>query len=74
MKTTILAAQRLRGLRTWPGQELAQDLVPVFEQALRKAAFIGGPMVEAFENEFAPLREVAYCAGVSNGTDALGLP
>ena len=52
-------------------QELEQDLVSLFQKALRTAAFIGGPMVDAFEKEFAQFCDVAYCAGVSSGTDAL---
>src|ERR1700680_2462634 len=52
-------------------QELEQELVPVFQKALRTAGFIGGPMVDEFEGEFARFCEVAQCVGVSSGTDAV---
>lgn len=52
-------------------QELEQELVPVFQKALRTAAFIGGPMVEEFEAEFAHFCEAAHCVGAASGTDAL---
>lgn len=52
-------------------QELEEELVRVFSEALRNAAFIGGPQVEAFENEFADFCGVEYCVAVNSGTDAL---
>lgn len=52
-------------------QELERELIPVFQKALRTAAFIGGPMVEDFEGEFARFCETAHCVGVASGTDAL---
>jgi len=54
-----------------PHAELENELMSVFRKALRTAGFIGGPMVEAFENSFAALCEVSHCIGVSSGTDAL---
>jgi dTDP-4-amino-4,6-dideoxygalactose transaminase len=51
--------------------ELEEELVEVFRDALRNAAFIGGPQVEAFEKEFAEFCGTKYCVGVSSGTDAL---
>src|SRR2546422_8570296 len=54
-----------------PHQELEDELVLVFKSALKSASFIGGPMVEAFEREFAEFCEVEYCVGVGSGTDAL---
>lgn len=54
-----------------PHQELKQELCGVFERALDTAGFIGGPMVEEFEREFAAYCGVEHCAGVSSGTDAL---
>ena len=39
-----------------PPRELKSELTAVFRQALTTAAFIGGPMVEGFEREFA-----AFC-------------
>jgi len=52
-------------------QELEEELVEVFRDALRNAAFIGGHQVEAFEKEFAEFCETDYCVGVNSGTDAL---
>jgi dTDP-4-amino-4,6-dideoxygalactose transaminase len=52
-------------------QELEKELVPIFQKALRTAGFIGGPMVEEFEAEFARFCQSAHCIGVSSGTDAV---
>lgn len=54
-----------------PHHELEQELTAVFSTALRSAAFIGGPMVEQFEKEFAEFCETRHCVGVNSGTDAL---
>ena len=43
----------------------------MFRDALRTAGFIGGPMVEAFEQDFAQFCDVEYCIGVASGTDAV---
>jgi dTDP-4-amino-4,6-dideoxygalactose transaminase len=52
-------------------QELEMELVPIFQQVLRTAGFVGGPMVEEFEREYAKFCETAYCVGVASGTDAV---
>jgi len=54
-----------------PHRELEEELVAVFRQALRSAAFVGGPQVEAFEREFADYCGARHCVGVANGTDAV---
>lgn len=54
-----------------PHLELEKELVAVFRAALRMAGFIGGPMVEDFERDFAQFCEAKYCVGVGSGTDAL---
>ncbi|MGH9528757.1 MAG: DegT/DnrJ/EryC1/StrS family aminotransferase [Terriglobales bacterium] len=54
-----------------PHAELANELTAVFRDALRTAGFIGGPMVENFEREFAAFCQTKYCVGVGSGTDAL---
>src|SRR5271157_5565580 len=51
--------------------ELKDELLPVFSRALDTAAFIGGPMVEEFEREFAAYCGVRHCIGVGSGTDAV---
>lgn len=52
-------------------QELEAELVPVFQKALRTAGFVGGPMLEEFEREFARFCDVEHCVGVASGTDAV---
>jgi len=52
-------------------QELEKELVPIFQKALRTAGFIGGPMVEEFERDFARFCDAAHCVGVASGTDAV---
>jgi dTDP-4-amino-4,6-dideoxygalactose transaminase len=54
-----------------PHAELEEELVGIFRSALKSACFIGGPIVEGLEKDFAEFCETKYCAGVSNGTDAL---
>jgi dTDP-4-amino-4,6-dideoxygalactose transaminase len=54
-----------------PHVELEPELMGVFQQALRTAGFIGGPMVEEFEKAFADFCDAKFSVGVSNGTDAL---
>lgn len=54
-----------------PHLELEEELVAVFRSALRTAGFVGGPMVEVFEREFAQFCGVPHCVGVGSGTDAL---
>jgi dTDP-4-amino-4,6-dideoxygalactose transaminase len=54
-----------------PHRELEEELLAVFKTALGTAGFIGGPMVESFERQFAEFCEARYCVGVSSGTDAL---
>jgi len=54
-----------------PHQELKAELLQVVEKALGNAGFIGGPMVEDFEKDFAAFCDTKYCVGVNSGTDAL---
>ena len=54
-----------------PHQELKAELMQVLEKALGNAGFIGGPMVEDFERDFAEFCAAKYCVGVNSGTDAL---
>src|SRR5271154_6585140 len=54
-----------------PHLELEQELTNVFRRALQTAAFIGGPMVEDFEDAFANFCDVSHSIAVSSGTDAL---
>lgn len=54
-----------------PHQELEKELLAVVQRAFSNAGFIGGPMVEEFEREFAEFCGAKYCVGVNSGTDAL---
>src|ERR1019366_6475609 len=54
-----------------PSRELKSELTAVFEQALETAGFIGGPMLEDFERNFAKFCQTQHCIGVGSGTDAL---
>jgi dTDP-4-amino-4,6-dideoxygalactose transaminase len=54
-----------------PHAELKEELCAVFETALKTGGFIGGPMVDAFERDFAGFCESRHCVGVGSGTDAL---
>lgn len=52
-------------------KELEPELMPVFQKVLQTAGFIGGPMVEEFEREFAKFCDTKYCVGLASGTDAV---
>jgi dTDP-4-amino-4,6-dideoxygalactose transaminase len=54
-----------------PHVELEQELIAVFQQVIRTAGFIGGPMVENFEKEFAAFCHTERAVAVNSGTDAL---
>jgi dTDP-4-amino-4,6-dideoxygalactose transaminase len=54
-----------------PHEELKEELCEVFASALQTAAFVGGPIVEAFERDFATFCDTKYCVGVASGTDAV---
>ncbi len=54
-----------------PHAELREELNQVFNAALDTAGFIGGPMVQGFEQDFAKFCDAGHCVGVSSGTDAL---
>ncbi|HUG79488.1 MAG TPA: DegT/DnrJ/EryC1/StrS family aminotransferase [Burkholderiales bacterium] len=50
---------------------LRKELIEVFSSALDRAAFVGGPMVEAFEADFGRFGGFRHVVAMSNGTDAL---
>src|SRR6202044_1670668 len=54
-----------------PHLELEQELISVFRRVLHTAEFIGGPMVEDFEEAFAAFCSTNFSIAVSSGTDAL---
>lgn len=54
-----------------PHLELEEELIQVFIQALRTAAFVGGPNLEKFERDFADFCGTHHAIAVNSGTDAL---
>ena len=52
---------------------VAQDVADGWAQVLARTAFIDGPQVAAFENEYAAFIGTGHCVGVANGTDAIEL-
>src|SRR3989442_1113010 len=50
---------------------LQEEFVDILKTALSTAGFIGGPMVQGFEEDFAKFCESRFCVGVGSGTDAL---
>lgn len=53
--------------------EIFATIQPRIEELLRTGAFVGGPAVSRFEEDFATFCGAAHCVGVANGTDALEL-
>jgi dTDP-4-amino-4,6-dideoxygalactose transaminase len=53
--------------------EIIDEVLPRWRDQFRAAAFMGGPEVSAFEEEYARYIGVGHVIGVSNGTDALEL-
>jgi dTDP-4-amino-4,6-dideoxygalactose transaminase len=54
-------------------RELRAEIDEAINRVLSSGWFIGGPEVEAFENEFAAYCGAGHCVGVANGLDALHL-
>jgi len=52
---------------------LHREILDAWSRILRAGAFVNGPEVAAFEEEFAAACEVRRCVAVSTGTDALVL-
>lgn len=52
-------------------RQIESELLPILTNAMENAAFIGGPQVSGFEEEFAAFCESKYCVGLNSGTDAL---
>jgi dTDP-4-amino-4,6-dideoxygalactose transaminase len=53
--------------------EIADEVAAGFARILSATAFVGGPEVEGFEQEYAAFAGVRHCVGTANGTDALEL-
>jgi len=54
-----------------PHRELEEELIAVCRRTFSTAGFIGGPVVEKFEQDFANFCEAKHCIGVASGTDAV---
>jgi dTDP-4-amino-4,6-dideoxygalactose transaminase len=52
-------------------RQIESEVLPVVTEAMQNGAFIGGPQVSGFEEEFATFCDSRYCVGVGSGTDAL---
>lgn len=54
-------------------KSIQTEIDGALSQILEKTSFIGGPLKEKFEKEFAAALNVRHCIGVGNGTDSLFL-
>lgn len=52
---------------------LKKEILAAWEEILETSNFVGGPHVEAFEQEFAEVCDAKYAVAVHSGTDALRL-
>jgi len=52
-------------------RQIESELLPILTNAMENAAFIGGPQVSGFEEEFSQFCDSKYCVGLNSGTDAL---
>jgi dTDP-4-amino-4,6-dideoxygalactose transaminase len=50
---------------------VAEEVARGWQEVLATTAFIGGPQVAGFENEYAAFAGTRHCVGVANGTDAI---
>ncbi len=54
-------------------RELQSDIDAAVARSLASGWYVGGPEVEAFEQEFSVYTQAQHCVGVANGLDALHL-
>jgi dTDP-4-amino-4,6-dideoxygalactose transaminase len=54
-----------------PHADAREELLQVFNAVLDSGSFIGGPMVQEFEQNFGHFCDTQHCVGVGSGTDAL---
>ena len=54
-------------------EEIADEVRLGLDEVFATTAFVGGPAVGRFEDEYAAFVGSAHCVGVANGTDALEL-
>ena len=53
--------------------DIRAEIEPAIQEVLESAHFVGGPVLERFESEFAHFCGAAFALGVANGTDAISL-
>jgi len=54
-----------------PAREIAAEVAAGWQAVVASAAFVNGPQVACFEQEFAAFTGSRHCVGVANGTDAI---
>jgi dTDP-4-amino-4,6-dideoxygalactose transaminase len=54
-----------------PHVDLQEELIGAAREVITTGMFVGGPIVEQFEREFAEFCDTKYSVGVASGTDAL---
>ena len=52
---------------------IRDEIEPAIQDVLESAHFVGGPVLERFESEFAKFCGADFALGVANGTDAISL-
>lgn len=57
----------------WQHAQVADEVAAGWAEVLAATAFVGGPQVARFEDDFAAYVGVSHCVGVANGTDAIEL-
>jgi dTDP-4-amino-4,6-dideoxygalactose transaminase len=50
---------------------IKESIDEAIKEVINETAFIGGPSIKEFEQNFADLLRVKHCLGVANGTDAI---
>ena len=50
---------------------IRNEIDSAIKDVIKTSAFIGGPFVKRFEDDFARFCDTKYCVGVGNGTDAI---
>ena len=50
---------------------IREEIDAAIETVILQSAFVGGPALAQFEQDFAAYQQAAHCVGVGNGTDAI---
>src|SRR5262245_46616924 len=54
-------------------ERIRHEILDAFEKFYNSSVYVSGPRVAEFESEYASFSGSQYCAGISNGLDALFL-